>query len=51
MVHNLSGWSQWCSRWQEKDRRKEGGHCSVVGLMTVDTVDEHSVTRDEGGGG
>ena len=29
----------------------EGGHCSVVGLMMVDTVDEHSVTHDEGGGG
>ena len=29
----------------------EGGHGSVVGLMTVDTLDEHSVTRDEGGGG
>ena len=27
----------------------EGGHGSVVGLMTVDTLDEHSVARDEGG--
>ena len=29
----------------------EGGHGSVVGLMTMDTLDEHSVTRDEGGRG
>ena len=32
-------------------RKKTGGHGSVIGLMTVDTLDEHSVTRDEGGGG
>ena len=36
---------------RKKTGGEEGGNSSVVGLMTADTVDEHSVTRDEGGGG